>query len=135
MQKLTNIWVIDDDPIFTFLTKTQITKKFDHVVFESFANGAEAIDELKSVISSDRKCPDLILLDINMPLMDGWEFIEEYKALMGELDQEVFILMVSSTIDIDEIESVKDHKEVQGFMSKPLVMDELNRLLENDISL
>ena len=129
---MTNIWVIDDDPIFTFLTKTQITKRFDHILFESFTNGAEAIDELKNVISSDKKCPDLILLDINMPLMDGWEFIEEYKALMGQLEQEVFILMVSSTIDIEEIESVKDHKEVQGFMSKPLIMDELIRLIEND---
>ncbi len=130
MQPLNLIWVIDDDPIFTFLTQTQLTELYNHVSVQTFANGHEAYEELKKLITEDNDLPDLILLDINMPVMDGWEFIEEYKAIMGQFDQRVFVFMVSSTIDINEIEMAKNHENIEGFISKPLVMDELVKMIE-----
>jgi CheY-like chemotaxis protein len=130
MQPLKLIWVIDDDPIFTFLTETQITEMYSHVKVESYANGHEAYEALKRCITEDRDLPNLILLDINMPVMDGWEFIEEYKAIMGQFDQQVFVFMVSSTIDINEIETAKNHENIEGFISKPVVMDEMIKMIE-----
>lgn len=130
MQPLKLIWVIDDDPIFTFLTETQITEMYSHVRVESYANGHEAYEALKRCITEDQDLPNLILLDINMPVMDGWEFIEEYKAIMGQFDQQVFVFMVSSTIDINEIETAKNHENIEGFISKPVVMDEMIKMIE-----
>lgn len=130
MQPLKLIWVIDDDPIFTFLTETQLSELYSHVNVHSFSNGHEAYEELIKRITEEADLPDLILLDINMPVMDGWEFIEEYKAIMGQFDQQVFVFMVSSTIDINEIEMAKNHENIEGFISKPLVMDELVKMIE-----
>jgi CheY-like chemotaxis protein len=134
MQPLNLIWVIDDDPIFTFLTETQLTELYSHVSVQSFANGHEAYEELKKLITEDNDLPDLILLDINMPVMDGWEFIEEYKAIMGQFDQKVFVFMVSSTIDINEIEMAKNHENIEGFISKPVVMDELVKMIDSSLT-
>ncbi len=131
MQPLKLIWVIDDDPIFTFLTEAQLTDLYSHITVRSYANGQEAYEALKMCIAEEHDLPDLILLDINMPVMDGWEFIDQYKALMGDFDQQVFVFMVSSTIDINEIEMAKTHEQIEGFISKPLVMDELVRMIKD----
>ncbi len=131
MQPLKLIWVIDDDPIFTFLTEAQLTDLYSHITVRSDANGQEAYEALKMCIAEEQDLPELILLDINMPVMDGWEFIDQYKALMGDFDQQVFVFMVSSTIDINEIEMAKTHEQIEGFISKPLVMDELVRMIKD----
>ncbi len=133
MQPVKLIWVIDDDPIFTFLTETQLASRYSHVAIQSFSNGHEAYEALKRCITEDLDLPDLILLDINMPVMDGWEFIEEYKAIMGQFAQQVFVFMVSSTIDMNEIELAKNHENIEGFMSKPVVMDELVKMIESSM--
>jgi len=130
MQQLKTIWVVDDDPIFTFLTETQLNQLYNHLHIRSFANGDQAFKALKGAIDGNEEMPDLILLDINMPVMDGWEFVDEYKELMGKLKDNTFIFMVSSTIDINEIEMAKNHEDIKGFMSKPLVMEELIKMIE-----
>src|SRR5687767_1028183 len=100
-QKLNCILVIDDDEPTNFFTRMIIEQCdcTDHIkVVES---AQEALEYLtRSVSGNDEQypCPDLILLDINMPAMNGWEFLEEYKKLSNEKKGKIMIVMLTTSL-------------------------------------
>ncbi len=73
------VYLIDDDDIFVFLTKKTILKVSEDVDVEVFSDGLQAITHLKQIYSKEELLPDVIFLDLNMPVMDGWEFLAEYQ--------------------------------------------------------
>ena len=78
MKKIKCACVIDDDPICTYWTK----KMMDELMFSEdiliFENGQDAIEGLKNIIARGEQLPEVILLDLNMPIMDGWDFLEDF---------------------------------------------------------
>ena len=71
------IWVIDDDPIYQIIINKTIQRFGLFSAISTFKNGKIALDALLQLLDNDTALPDIILLDINMPVMDGWEFMEE----------------------------------------------------------
>ena len=121
--------IIDDDPIFIFSTK-RILKRFDFCEnFEVFENGKDAINALKPLIKSGRNIPDVILLDLNMPIMDGWQFLDEFKKL--DIPKKITLYIVSSSIDPRDINKAKEYELVSDFIIKPLTRDRLVALAED----
>lgn len=111
-------FIIDDDPVFVLLFKKIMLKigQFDTVI--NFENGQLGLDALIKIFNNNEPFPDIIFLDINMPIMDGWEFLkalEKYK-----FKDELNIYMVSSSIDQSEIKKSKKFKTVKRFISKPI---------------
>ena len=74
--------------------------------------------------------PDLIFLDINMPHMDGWEFLDEFITLPESVLQKMKVVMLTSSVDINDIAKSKTYKPVTDFLSKPLNKDNLRNLLQ-----
>jgi CheY-like chemotaxis protein len=111
-------FIIDDDPVFVLLFKKIMLKlgQFETVI--NFENGQLGLDALIKIFNKNEPFPDIIFLDINMPIMDGWEFLkalEKYK-----FKEELNIYMVSSSIDSAEIKKSKKFKTVKHFISKPV---------------
>lgn len=111
-------FIIDDDPVFVLLFKKILIKlgKFESIL--NFENGQLALDVLLEKFNNNEPLPDILFLDINMPILDGWEFlkaIEKYK-----FKDELNIYMVSSSIDSTEIKKSKKYKSVKNFISKPI---------------
>ncbi len=111
-------FIIDDDPVFVLLFKKILIKlgKFETIL--NFENGQLALDVLLEKFNNNEPLPDILFLDINMPVLDGWEFlkaIEKYK-----FKDELNIYMVSSSIDSTEIKKSKKYKSVKNFISKPV---------------
>lgn len=128
MANINKVYLIDDDEINNFIC-INILKKIDFssdvVAFES---GSEALEALTSVIDGNEQdqIPDVIFLDINMPIMNGWDFLEEYKKIKGKLNKDVSLFMLSSSIYQADVEKSKQYSEVLDFVTKPLNADVLN---------
>ncbi|MDR6786352.1 CheY-like chemotaxis protein [Pedobacter africanus] len=130
MDNRINLLVIDDDDINIFIIKKIVEKTGYNVNMVSKANGLLAIEFLKETLGQE-SFPQLILIDINMPVLNGWEFLDAYEEL--HVTQRVDMYMLSSSVYENDIEKAKTFAKVKGFISKPLSIErliELFKLLE-----
>lgn len=122
-----NLLVIDDDDINIFIIKKIVEKTGLNINMVSKGNGQQAIDYIKDSIANPEQFPNLMLIDINMPIMNGWEFIEAYQML--NIQQSVDMYILSSSVYENDIEKTKSYTSVKGFISKPLSIERLKELV------
>ena len=122
-----NLLVIDDDDINIFIIKKIVEKADLNINMVSKGNGQQAIAYIKDLIANQEQFPNLMLIDINMPIMNGWEFIEGYQMLNVQQNVDMYIL--SSSVYENDIEKTKSYPLVKGFISKPLSIDRLKELV------
>lgn len=131
MKKINTLCVIDDDDIYTFTIKRIIAKADVAEKTMFFHNGRVAIDFIKECIEVINKLPDLILLDLNMPVLDGWQFMEEFIRLIPRIGKKILVYIVSSSIDEDDIARAKAMNEISDFIVKPLNADDLRNIVSS----
>lgn len=123
------IFVVDDDQIYQFTANKVITSiSPDHRVM-IFNDGKEVYDYLIKHISEEQNIPDIILLDINMPEMDGWSFLDAIVPRLESLQKQVAVYIVSSSIDHRDIAKSKTYPVVKDYLVKPLKKEVYLRLL------
>lgn len=124
--------IIDDDPIFVFGAKRIMQFADFCTAFMIFHNGEEALNNLKSIIVAGEKLPDMILLDLNMPIMDGWQFLDEFTKIKTE--KKITIYIITSSIDPADVTRSKAYQNVNNYIVKPITMETLKQLLHEDLS-
>jgi CheY-like chemotaxis protein len=125
MKKIPLTYIIDDDNIFTFVLKKILERNDSFQEIIDFKNGQNVIDLLRK---KNQKIPNIILLDINMPVIDGWQFLEELEKL--PIKEKLNIFIMSSSIDATDIQKSKSFSMVKDFISKPINNDKLIQILE-----
>lgn len=128
-------YIIDDDKLSIKLMSMLISKNNFCEEIVSFHNPQTALDELKNNSANPSKLPDVILLDLNMPVLDGWQFLDEFTLI--SFAKKIIVFMVSSSIDPSDLEMVKNYPIVKDYIIKPLSSDKLKQatqLIENEIS-
>lgn len=128
MKKKT-IWIIDDDAIYKFVIKKLIAKTdlFEEVI--TFSNGEEALLALNEKLDLMNQLPDVILVDIEMPLMDGWEFMSKIDDLRLKMEEKnIKIYMSSSSIAYEDKMKVDTNPDIEGYFTKPLTYDDLLKI-------
>jgi CheY-like chemotaxis protein len=123
------IALVDDDKVFqlTTLRTIQAAKLTDKIL--QFENGEEALSYLKQHASETDTLPDYIFLDINMPFVDGWMFLEDFASLKMGIKKDISIYMVSSSIDPRDVNRAKGNKDVREYIIKPVSREKLIQLL------
>lgn len=124
-----NICLVDDDKIYQFTAKKIIESTNLTKAVLSFYNGEEAIEFLKNNLQNADSIPDIIFLDINMPIKDGWEFLEEFKSLLNDVKKHIVIYMVSSSVDDYDIKKSKEYSFVTDYIIKPINRERFEQLI------
>lgn len=123
------IALIDDDEVFQFTTSRIIKLTNLPFTVTQFFNGEQAIAYLSKNAAETDKLPDIILLDINMPVIDGWMFLDQFKALTKDIKKKITIYMVSSSIAPEDIKRAKSNPLVSDYLVKPVSPETIKQVL------
>lgn len=130
MKKINCILLIDDNPNENYLHTYTIKEADVCNSLKTVYNGEDALFYLEEADGKENPKPDLILLDMNMPGMSGFDFLNEFKMLDEKLKAGIVIVILSNSDDSVEVERAMKTKEVKEFVSKPLDFQMLNRIIE-----
>ena len=129
--KPVSVLLVDDDEINNFISIKLIKKALLNTEIMACLNGKFAIDQLVELQRQDiNKLPDYILLDINMPIMNGWEFLDEYKRLNIDPLGKTKIYIISSSVFSNDINKARSYPLVKSFISKPLSVEKIKEMFE-----
>lgn len=128
MSKLKKILIIDDDQISTFLTKRIVDSSIMVKHSQTFYQSEKALLSLKTALSEQTDLPDLILLDINMPILDGWDFINELQKTPNY--KPIPIVVLSSSIYKEDQDRSMTYPEIQGYLIKPLTLVKFDKIIQ-----
>jgi CheY-like chemotaxis protein len=114
-----NVLLVDDDFVFTFLNKKIISSlKFVNEI-NTAQNGVQALQLLNASADGTVSLPDIILLDLNMPIMDGFGFLDEFQKLSLPHKERIKIIIVTSSMHPEDFQRAKDYG-VTSYLTKPL---------------
>ncbi len=126
------IILIDDDKITNFINKKVINRADIDVTIKINSSVPEALNYLKGMSKQpveEFPRPGIIFLDVNMPGMDGWDFIDEYKKLPHEQKKKIVIAMLTTSINPDDEYMANDIPEINIFLKKPLTVQKLEETI------
>ena len=131
MQKLTCVLLVDDDQTTNYLNQLLLKRLGITDNLLTALNGQEALDLLQSHSrEASNECPALILLDVKMPVMDGFAFLAAYEKLQIEQKCATIIVMLTTSLHPQDVERVKQ-LNIAGFLNKPLTAEKLNQVLKS----
>jgi CheY-like chemotaxis protein len=126
-----SFFLIDDDEIFQFIMKNTIAEISPDIKIKFFSDGEKGMDFLKQNLGAATNLPDIILLDVNMPFMDGWEFLKEYKSLQTKIKKDINICLLTSSNNPNDIAMAKEISELSGYLVKPISKEGIKNLISH----
>ncbi|MBC5774628.1 response regulator [Pontibacter sp. KCTC 32443] len=130
MNKLSQVLIVDDDEVNNLFCKIVIEHSGISGDVHYCMSGPEALDYLSMCIKSGANVPDLILLDINMPFMNGFDFLNLYNEFGYHEQLHTKISMLSSSDVESDVKTAMKYKGVIDYVTKPLSEEALNRVLQ-----
>jgi len=122
---------IDDDPIDHFLMKHILRGKnyFDTTTYTIY--GSLVLDYIEEHKSDPEKLPDMIFVDLNMPLFSGWDFLKRMEQMQHEISKDIPVFVISSSLRPDDKATSSKYSFVQDFISKPVNSEEIERIVNS----
>jgi CheY-like chemotaxis protein len=122
---MAKVFLIDDDNIVIYLTKLVINESLPELEVVPFEYATEALEALQELVEKNQPFPEYILLDINMPMVDGWDFLEVYQKFPCDKRAQCKLMMHSSSLDPAEEIKSRTYTCVADFVAKPITTERL----------
>jgi len=129
-RKSSVVALVDDDKIFRLTASKTITTTSLTDKILQFENGDDALKFLKDNAGNISELPDYIFLDINMPYVDGWMFLEDFHKIKPDIHKHITIFVVSSSIDPRDVTRAKQNSDVSDYIVKPVSKEKFIELLQ-----
>lgn len=127
MKKIDMVCIVDDDPTHLFITRKYLELSGLVKNIMIYKNGKEAYETLKAIFMASEKLPEIILLDLNMPIWDGWQFLDEFIKIPIENNIKIYIL-TSSTSEEDK-RKASEYNLKSNYLIKPITLNEIKLVL------
>lgn len=124
-----SVCIIDDDDVFQYTILHTLEAQPSVGKITPFTDGAEAMTFIKANMDNPKELPDVIFLDINMPVMDGYRFMDEYLKTISLIKKKITIYVLSSSVDLVDFEKTKKITEVSDYIIKPIRENQLTKIL------
>ncbi len=122
--------IIDDDSVFLFLAKKTLEKVTGDTLIATFKNPTDALLHIEQNPPADPNTHTYILLDIHMPIMNGFEFLDKLKNILtAENLKNVTIIIVTVSLDENDLNKLRDHYLVKGLLAKPIDIEGIKKFL------
>lgn len=121
-------FIVDDDDSFRFLTTKAIELTNPGTAIFDFENAKLALSKINDLNNEAKLLPDYIFLDLNMPIMDGWGFLDEIAVFYNSLNKPISIYVVSSSLYSADKQKASTYPFVSGYIEKPISFDFLTQL-------
>lgn len=125
------LFLVDDDIIFRTAAEVLVGQKLSEYKTSHFENGLKVYDKLIELAETPDQLPELMFLDINMPVMNGWELLEELKVAPAIIREQVQIHILTSSIAPEDMNLSKTYEFINGYIAKPLTSKDLKRIKDN----
>ncbi|WP_372945254.1 response regulator [Muriicola sp.] len=129
MSKILRTAIVDDDPIVVFGMKLMLKQLGLNLETHVWNNGQEALEGLMDLVHKEEPLPDVLFLDLTMPIMDGWDFLSALDKAPIPGKKEIKIFVLSSSINPADKERALNKKQVTDFISKPIKEERLKEIL------
>ncbi|MBU2996977.1 response regulator [Cellulophaga baltica] len=124
-----NVLIVDDDEIYLYLIQRVLRELSNGVEIYTSTDGEQALDFIRKCDEDKQLAPKVILLDVNMPFLDGWGFLDEFKKLKVNFDDKIFIYLVTSSEMPADKKRALEYEELTGYIVKPISEKKLSGML------
>lgn len=134
MRKFKNACIIDDDHIFIYgIKRLMIETNFCEEILV-YDNGEDAIKEFKSHEEAGKQLPSIIFLDLNMPIMNGWDFLDAFCKIGSSEINNTVVYIISSSVDPRDLVRIKDYAIVKNYILKPVTVKDLTAIQKEEVA-
>ena len=124
-------YIIDDDKLHHFGMRRMFKYIKTPINLFQFYNGLQAIEYIRGHLPELKNLPDVIFLDVNMPVMNGWQFLDEFIELVPAQNRRTTIYMVTSSINDYDVEKAASYSEITEYIIKPAGIHQVRELLDD----